>query len=276
MCSILYYVDLSGQIRKMFRLSLPALWSSRFCVCDTRSFLRTGTRSFSWITGQTPVSKKEGYKHFNNNHQQQRSNFMGLALLGAIPTSLAAYYFFHLDRAPFTGRIRMIDMSREREYELGTANFRALLAHQVVLPDTHPASIMVRRVGMRIASASGLEQLPWDFRVVDSPIVNAACLPGGKVVVFTGLLELFEYREDALAVVLAHEAAHALARHSAEQLGFAQLLLWAEFAVNLVFHARFITHWLSTFAGRLPYRLKATCRPPPIIRCPPCPLDASL
>eukprot|EP00291_Cryptomonas_curvata_P017632 CAMPEP_0172170684 /NCGR_PEP_ID=MMETSP1050-20130122/11416_1 /TAXON_ID=233186 /ORGANISM="Cryptomonas curvata, Strain CCAP979/52" /LENGTH=124 /DNA_ID=CAMNT_0012841917 /DNA_START=325 /DNA_END=696 /DNA_ORIENTATION=+ len=112
---------------------------------------------------------------------------------------------------------------------------------------------MVRRVGMRIASASGMEQLPWDFRVVDSPIVNAACLPGGKVVVFTGLLELFEYREDALAVVLAHEAAHALARHSAEQLGFTQLLLWAEFAVNLVLHARFVTHWLSTFAGRLPY-----------------------
>ncbi len=249
---------------KMFGFHLAFWKSSKVYKAVTHSFLLTGRRHLSWITGQTPVSKKEGYKHFNNN--QQRSNFIGLAILGAIPTSVAAYYFYHLDRAPFTGRTRMIDMSREREYELGNANFRALLTHQVVLPDSHPASAMVRRVGMRIASASGMEQLPWDFRVVDSPIVNAACLPGGKVVVFTGLLELFEYREDALAVVLAHEAAHALARHSAEQLGFAQLLLWAEFAVNLVFHARFITHWLSTFAGRLPYRSGAPRRPRPIIR----------
>ena len=231
-----------------------------------------GTRSLSWITGQSPVSSKEGYKHFRTDPSFHRSTWISLGVLGAIPASLAAYYIWHLDRAPFTGRLRMIDMSRERELELGTSNFRALLAHQALLPETHPASILVKRVGIRIAEASGLQQLPWEFRVVASPVVNAACLPGGKVVVYTGLLELLEFREDALAVVLAHEAAHALARHSAEQLGFIQVLLWAEFAVNLVFNARFITRWLATFAGRLPYRqgpeylpAQATAPPPPLI-----------
>jgi len=56
--------------------------------------------------------------------------------------------------------------------------------------------------------------------------VNAACLPGGKVVVFKGLLDLFKHDETALAVVLCHEAGHVIARHGAEQLGFANLLLW--------------------------------------------------
>lgn len=215
---------------------------------------RINRRPLSWITGNSPVASKEGYKHFKNNPSYQQSTWTSLAVLGAIPASILAYYVWHLDRAPFTGRIRMIDMSREREYQLGDTNFRALLAHQTVLPDGHPASVMVKRVGSRIAEASGMEKLPWEFRVVSSPVVNAACLPGGKVVVFTGLLQLLEFREDALAVVLAHEAAHAFARHSAEQLGFVQVLLWAEFAVNLVFNAPFITRWLSTFAGRLPYR----------------------
>jgi Zn-dependent protease with chaperone function len=55
---------------------------------------------------------------------------------------------------------------------------------------------------------------------------------------------------------LAHEAGHVVARHSAEQLGFFNILLWMEFAVNLVFNARFITNRLFLLGGRLPYSRK--------------------
>ncbi|KAF7820848.1 Mitochondrial metalloendopeptidase OMA1 [Senna tora] len=64
-------------------------------------------------------------------------------------------------------------------------------------------------------STSHLEGLKWEVLVVNEPVVNAFCLPGGKIVVFTGLLEHF--KSDAeLATVIGHEVGHAVARHSAE------------------------------------------------------------
>ncbi|KAG2715726.1 hypothetical protein I3760_03G091300 [Carya illinoinensis] len=64
---------------------------------------------------------------------------------------------------------------------------------------------------------SHLEGLNWEVLVVDEPVVNAFCLPGGKIVVFTGLLEHF--RSDAeIATILGHEVGHAVARHSAESI----------------------------------------------------------
>lgn len=65
-------------------------------------------------------------------------------------------------------------------------------------------------------SATGhIEGLQWEVLVVNDPVVNAFCLPGGKIVVFTGLLEHF--RTDAeIATIIGHEVGHAVARHAAE------------------------------------------------------------
>jgi len=70
--------------------------------------------------------------------------------------------------------------------------------------------------------AKGLEKelknFAWEFNVVDDPnTVNAFCMPGGKVVVYTGILKVTQ-NEDALAVVLGHEIAHALANHGNERM----------------------------------------------------------
>lgn len=62
-----------------------------------------------------------------------------------------------------------------------------------------------------------LKKMKWEVLVVDKDIVNAFCLPGGKIVVFTGLLRRFP-REEEIATVLAHEVAHVVARHSAERM----------------------------------------------------------
>ena len=148
------------------------------------------------------------------------------------------FYTVHLDRAPYTNRIRMIDLSRQKELSMGEQNYRHLLASHRVLPAQHAASQLVQKVGTRIAATANLEGVHWEFSVLDSPVINAACLPGGKVVVFRGLLELFEYDEAALAVVLAHEAGHVVARHAAEQLGFLKVLLWLEFGINIIYNAR--------------------------------------
>lgn len=63
----------------------------------------------------------------------------------------------------------------------------------------------------------------WEFNVVEDPQLNAFCMPGGKIVVFTGLLNEFK-DDEALAVVLSHEIAHAIANHSSEQISQQMLI----------------------------------------------------
>jgi predicted Zn-dependent protease len=87
---------------------------------------------------------------------------------------------------------------------------------------------MVQRVGQRLASAvtsflssngmqAELSQYQWEFNLVQDNNVNAFCMPGGKIVVYEGLLPVTQ-DEASLAVVLGHEIAHAVAKHSAEQM----------------------------------------------------------
>lgn len=103
-------------------------------------------------------------------------------------------------------------------------------------------------------TTSHLEGLNWEVLVVNEPVVNAFCLPGGKIVVFTGLLEHF--RTDAeIATIIGHEVAHAVARHSAEMitknLWFAiiQLILY-QFVMPDVVNA------MSSLFLRLPFSRK--------------------
>ncbi|KAJ9553240.1 hypothetical protein OSB04_017285 [Centaurea solstitialis] len=77
-----------------------------------------------------------------------------------------------------------------------------------------------RKKGMEkgeVSATGHLEGLKWEVLVVNDHVVNAFCLPGGKIVVFTGLLEHFRTDEE-IATIIGHEVAHAVARHSAEQI----------------------------------------------------------
>jgi predicted Zn-dependent protease len=75
---------------------------------------------------------------------------------------------------------------------------------------------------MRLAAVSERPDLPWSFRVVDDPIVNAFALPGGFIYVTRGILAHFD-SEAELAGVLGHEIGHVTARHSASQMSRQQL-----------------------------------------------------
>lgn len=70
---------------------------------------------------------------------------------------------------------------------------------------------MVQRVANRIAKASG-EPFEWEVMLIDSPQVNAWCMPGGKMAVYTGIMPVLK-TEAALAAVMGHEVAHATLRH---------------------------------------------------------------
>lgn len=74
---------------------------------------------------------------------------------------------------------------------------------------------MLNRVAPRIAKASG-ENFQWEWMLIESPEVNAWCMPGGKMAVYTGIMPVLK-NEAALAAVLGHEVAHATKRHGKEQ-----------------------------------------------------------
>ncbi|KAI7825202.1 peptidase family M48-domain-containing protein [Gamsiella multidivaricata] len=103
-----------------------------------------------------------------------------------------------------------------------------------ILPPNHPYTIFVKRVASRIIKAAGMENLDWEFHVIQSDEKNAFVLPGGKVFVFTGILPIAE-NENGLATVLGHEIAHQLARHSAEKLSFTKIAMFIGVIVALVF-----------------------------------------
>src|SRR5262245_44736699 len=143
------------------------------------------------------------------------------------------------DQGPF-GRHRVVGLSPAEETRLGAQAFEQVLGDSDVIRSA-PAAEAVQRVASRIAEASarpdvaqalGIQprKFDWEFRLVRSNQVNAFCLPGGQVVVYTGILPVAE-TEAGLATVLGHEIGHALARHSAERMAQQQLVRLGQVAV---------------------------------------------
>lgn len=124
--------------------------------------------------------------------------------------------------APETGRSQFIVMSSSQEIRLGQEAFTEILKEEKTI--TSGANYdMVQRIGARVAIAAdrlypdAVKGYNWKFALIkDDDMVNAWALPGGKCAVYTGLLPVTE-SEDALAIVMAHEVAHVIARHGAER-----------------------------------------------------------
>jgi predicted Zn-dependent protease len=117
---------------------------------------------------------------------------------------------------PYTNRKQFLLLSEGEETALGLQSFQEVMSQEKLSTDP-AANALVAQVGSRIAAATG-KNYQWEFKVVDKPdTVNAFCLPGGKVVVYTGLLPVAK-DEAGLAVVVGHEVAHAIARHGGERV----------------------------------------------------------
>ncbi len=128
---------------------------------------------------------------------------------------------------PFTGRKQLQLVSNQEVIALSLQQYQDFIRTAPVEKGTANAQ-MVGRVGSRIANAvktfytnngyaSELENFSWEFNLVKDNSVNAFAMPGGKVVIYTGLLPVTQ-TEEALAVVVGHEIAHVIAQHSGERL----------------------------------------------------------
>lgn len=134
---------------------------------------------------------------------------------------------------PLTGRRQLSLVSESEVVALGAQSYKQLLDESKLSRNTKKTQ-MVIDVGERIARSAeefmrehGMEQeikyYQWEFNLIEADtIVNAFCLPGGKIGVYTGILPVAQ-NERGLAVVLGHEVAHAIARHGNERMS--QLLL---------------------------------------------------
>lgn len=142
---------------------------------------------------------------------------------------------------PITGRKQFNLLQESMLMGMAQSNYNDFLLTNNVVGDYDAQAQMVKRCGEKIAAAAELflnknhqlnriKDFKWEFNLVDDPTVNAWCMPGGKVVFYTGIMPICK-DEDGLAVVMSHEVAHAVARHGNERMS--QQLLVAAGGVTL-------------------------------------------
>lgn len=120
---------------------------------------------------------------------------------------------------PHTGRRQFNMVSDSRLDAVGLQVFNEIVTHAPQSTDQRLTEI-VEKVARRVAKAAESVDKPgfkWDIKVIDDDSPNAVCLPGGKIIVQSGILP-YAKNEAGLAAIIAHEVAHAVARHSGERL----------------------------------------------------------
>ena len=152
-----------------------------------------------------------------------------ILMIGAFASIFAA-----CTQNAITGRKQLALLSESELQNMALQEYRQFLSqNKVVNPSANRDAEMVRRVGQRLTSAitryytqqglaNELEGFQWEYNLVDANQVNAWCMPGGKIVVYTGLLPVTQ-NEAALAVVVGHEIAHAVAKHGNERMSQAMV-----------------------------------------------------
>ncbi|HCQ29512.1 MAG TPA: peptidase M48 [Flavobacteriales bacterium] len=149
-----------------------------------------------------------------------RKNLILLFFVGAI--------LFACSKVPVTGRKQMSLLPESIMLSLSLDSYNQFLQQNPPAPENLEETKMVKRVGARMATAvenylkdngfkKRLKNFQWEFNYVQQDIVNAWCMPGGKVVVYQGIMPICK-DDKGLAVVMGHEIAHAVARHGNERM----------------------------------------------------------
>jgi len=174
------------------------------------------------------------------NQGQQRRGFGGGGIRWWVLLLFAGYagYYWLSNRStdPLTGETVMIDknISPDDEKALGLQAWQELLTTEHPLPPNDPNAQAIRGIAQRLIAkipevsdalaaehnlqAQHIEKsFDWEVNVLQSDQVNAFCLPGGKMAVYTGLIPVAQ-NNDAMAIVMGHEITHALLRHGAQRM----------------------------------------------------------
>ncbi|HQW82428.1 MAG TPA: M48 family metallopeptidase [Pseudomonadota bacterium] len=179
---------------------------------------------------------------------QRRRGGMRWWVLVLFAGYLGYYWLSHRHEASFTGRAQMVDTTMDQEVALGLQSFEQILEQSQVLRSGETVND-VREIARRLIDAGpklekylvstrGIvattpwDKFEWEVAVIDSDQANAFCLPGGKMAVYTGILPIAQ-NDDALAIVMGHEIAHAVLRHGAERMAQQKLVQLGSVAAGM-------------------------------------------
>jgi len=146
---------------------------------------------------------------------------------GLFTLLIAAFLFQSCSLVPIIGRRQLSLVSDADMLSMSFVQYGQFLKENKLSTNTSQTN-MVKGVGRRIQNAvatyfarnnlsQDLNGFAWEFNLIENKEVNAWCMPGGKVVVYSGILPVTQ-NETGLAVVVAHEIAHAVAKHSNERM----------------------------------------------------------
>ncbi len=174
-------------------------------------------------------------------------------ILIAFAAFAAWQWFGSAETDPYTGETAHYGVSASEEVELGTQAFRQVQAEAqgqgALMPADAPQSQSIRTIAQRLIgkvpqvttdlaaihqqeAPTIYQEFQWDVSVIQSEDANAFCLPGGKMVVYTGLIPVAQ-TDDAMAVVMGHEMAHALLRHGSQRMAQQNLVQMGQMATGM-------------------------------------------
>lgn len=153
----------------------------------------------------------------------KKNIFLGFCTIGLL---------FSCATNPLTGKKTLNFVSNSELFPSSFQQYGTFLKENKVLSGTTDAK-RVESVGIKIKNAAEkylaslgqtdyLKDYAWEYKLVDSPDVNAWCMPGGKIVVYTGIMPIAK-NDAGLATVMGHEVSHALANHGAQRMSAAQI-----------------------------------------------------
>jgi predicted Zn-dependent protease len=155
----------------------------------------------------------------------------------------AVFFIYSCSKVPISNRKQMNLIPESELVSMSLTEYRQFLAENPPAPAGDADAQMVKRIGENIKNAvvtymtqnkmaSRISGYKWEFNLVKSNDVNAWCMPGGKVVVYSGLLPVTQ-DEPSLAIVMGHEIAHAVARHGNERMSQGLLQQAGGIALNV-------------------------------------------
>ena len=169
--------------------------------------------------------------HSNNSMANHRK--MLLPLRRGIILICITLMFSSCKEVPLTERKQLILIPESSEMKLGEDAFRQIVKESK-LSNNQVLINQARKVGSNLAKAANRTNYKWEFIVIeDDSTANAFCLPGGKIGIYTGILQ-YTKDEKGLAAVIGHEVGHAIARHGAERMSTALLAQAGRIALNLI------------------------------------------
>lgn len=158
-------------------------------------------------------------------------------------TTLFSIFLFACSTNKVTGSKQLLLVSDGEMASMSLSEYQKVISTSKVLsPATNKNAAMVQKVANRLITAitqyynqNGLSQeiadYKWEVNLIDENTVNAWCMPGGKIVVYTGLLPVTQ-NETALAIVMGHEITHALAKHGAARMSEAMIANYGGMALS--------------------------------------------